>query len=370
LVFKCGMNAYWVGTVDLDIVTTTPQPPPPKTTTTTTNGIEENNNPKVATTTTSISTSWSMHSVTSRTAVEDPAISEIVKRNRKESDESALVTAFGEGIARTLRLDDVIARIGDDDDDGGAANELGDDGAIATSTSISPAAATMALPLDTRMSSVRRREATGGNLVADAMHWLLKTSIRIENNSNNSSHSNNNSSSFPTLAMINGGFIRGDRLRGAGTNFTVRDVLTELPFPRTMKVLTIEGRHLKKAMAQQLSGSSKGPTGAYPHLSSNARLSYRLGSFSDSTESNDEGELVSILTFTVDGVELCDRQKYSIAVTSFVADGNEGCSSWLESTRVRNTGWDELNLSCVLLKYLQEKRAIHPVLEDRVRLQK
>jgi hypothetical protein len=38
----------------------------------------------------------------------------------------------------------------------------------------------------------------------------------------------------PTLVMINGGFIRGDRLKGPGADITARDVRMELPFPGTM----------------------------------------------------------------------------------------------------------------------------------------
>ncbi len=32
-------------------------------------------------------------------------------------------------------------------------------------------------PLDTRMSSVRRRDATGGDLVVDEMHWTLEMGV-------------------------------------------------------------------------------------------------------------------------------------------------------------------------------------------------
>ena len=38
----------------------------------------------------------------------------------------------------------------------------------------------------------------------------------------------------PTLVMINGGFIRGDRLYGPGADITARDVRRKLPFPGTM----------------------------------------------------------------------------------------------------------------------------------------
>ena len=307
LVFKCGMNAYWVGEVHLDIT-------------------QDQNNDQVR----SISTSWSMHAVTPSIA-EDYTVSGIVKKCRKKTDESAMISNFGQDIA----IDEVIATVGDIPKD-------------AVINGGSASASTSTLPLDTRMSSVRRREATGGNLVADAMHWLLQTSTE-------------NNKSLPMLAMINGGFIRGDRLYEPGSIITAREILKELPFPRTMKVLEIDGLSLKEAMMQQLRGSSKGPTGAFPHVSSNARFVYQLDGGSDLEEH------FSITKISVDGLRIYNSQKYLVAVTCFVADGNEGCSSWLKGTRVKNPAWEDINMSCVLLKYLQCHNIIRPALEDRVR---
>ena len=152
----------------------------------------------------SISTSWSMNAVTTR-IMEDDVVSDIVKRHRKKTDEDSMVSSFGREVAEEMNLDDVITKISSD-----------------------------SFSLDTRMSSVRRREATGGNLVADGMHWLIQTYIDKD------SHA-----TIPTLAMINGGFIRGDRQYSSGSDFTVRHLLKELPFPRTMEVLEIQGVHLR-----------------------------------------------------------------------------------------------------------------------------
>lgn len=303
LVFKCGMNAYWVGCVDLEIELKTGLP----------SGEMDVK---------SISTSWSMNAVTTR-IMEDDVVSDIVKRHRKKTDEDSMVSSFGREAAESMSLDDVIAQI--------------------SSSSFS---------LDTRMSSVRRREATGGNLIADAMHWLIQTFMDKD------SHHN---AAYPTLAMINGGFIRGDRQYSPGSDFTIRHLLKELPFPRTMEVLEIEGIHLREAMRQQLVGSKKGPTGAYPHLSGNSRLEYLI------SEEADDNNAVAILSFKVDGVEVNDEQVYIIGVTSFVADGNEGCKSWTKSSRVRNDAWNDSFISKVLLQYLSCHRTIEPVLEGRVK---
>ena len=296
LVFKGGMNAYWVGCVDLEIECHL------------SNGVKDVN---------SISTTWSMHAVTKRIK-EDKQISDIVKRHRKKTDEDSMVSSFGREAAEAMSLDDVIATI----------------------TKANGASSS----LDTRMSSVRRREATGGNLIADAMQWLIQT------------HIDKCYDAVCTLAMINGGFIRGDRQYSPGSDFTVRHILKELPFPRTMEVLAIQGRHLRDAMRQQLQGSSKGPTGAFPHLSNNSRLEYDV-----------IDDAVSILSFTVNGVEVDDDQVYIIGVTSFVADGNEGCKSWTNSNRLRYEAWNDLFISNVMLQYLSCHRSITPLLEGRVK---
>lgn len=330
LVFKCGMNAYWVGSVDLDIM------------------IGEDD------VVSSISTSWSMDAVNSRTA-EDATVSKIVKTHRTESEASALISNFGESLASTIHLDDIIATVRD-----------GHNSDVVTAHSST-------LPLDTRMSSVRRHEATGGNLIADAMFWMLQTNIHVPIGiAHNNSSNDNAASSLPMLAMINGGFIRGDTLYQPGSAISVRDVLKELPFPHCMQVLEMSGVYLKEAILQQLKGSSNGPTGAYPHLSSNACLRYGLGggdgsiSSTLSSELEDGSEKYNIHSFTVNGVQVHDEQKYIIAVTTFVADGNEGCTAWLQGKRIANPAWTDVNMSCVLLKYLQCHGVIYPVLEGRV----
>ncbi|KAL7520752.1 hypothetical protein ACHAWX_005461 [Stephanocyclus meneghinianus] len=315
LVFKCGMDAYWVGTVHLDIEYESVSD----------NSFSGKDSHK--TNVTSISTSWAMHAVSSQIP-EDSQVLEIIRKFRKETDERMLAESFGEEIASSLKLDDVIASIGKSDE------------RICT-----------ILPLDTRMSSVRRREATGSNLVADAMHWLLESNMQTQEDD----------LPLPMLAMINGGFIRADRLYQPGSDFTVRHLLKELPFPRGMVVLKLEGKHLKDAIGQQLKGSSRGPTGSYPHLSHNARLVYSVSS----REGDTDEEVISIQSLTVNGLEVIDNQRYLIAVTGFVADGSEGCTSWLQSARIDHPAWN-IKMSCVLLKYLRRHPVILPRLEGRV----
>ena len=332
LVFKCGMNAYWVGEVHLELEYECRNNSTNGSIPTTTSSDRNSKRTSV----TSIVTSWSMQAVTHRTG-EDAEVSSIVKKFRKQTDEQIMVSSFGEEIASKLSLDDVVACI---------------EGSVDGNTN------TKILPLDTRMSSVRRREATGGNMLADSMHWLLQTNIQTCQHSSTSS-------TLPMLAMINGGFIRGDRLYKPGASITVRHVVKELPFPKCMAVLEIDGNHLKMALAQQLKGCSRGPTGSFPHLSSNVRLKYEI---LPDAETDPTKDVIEVHSFTIDGLEVSDDQKYIIAVTEFIAGGNEGCLSWLESTRIDNPAWADTKISCVLLKYLQHHRLVSPVIEGRVEM--
>jgi 2',3'-cyclic-nucleotide 2'-phosphodiesterase (5'-nucleotidase family) len=49
-------------------------------------------------------------------------------------------------------------------------------------------------------------------------------------------------------AIINGGFVRGDRAYGLGTAVTLRDVRYELPFPKVAVLLRIRGDAIVQAL--------------------------------------------------------------------------------------------------------------------------
>ena len=80
-----------------------------------------------------------------------------------------------------------------------------------------------ARPLDSRIASVRAREASFGNLVADALREAVQADI----------------------AVMNGGGVRGNRLYPAGTVLTRRDILTELPFGNTIVAVAITGAQVR-----------------------------------------------------------------------------------------------------------------------------
>jgi hypothetical protein len=84
------------------------------------------------------------------------------------------------------------------------------------------------------------------------------------------------------------------------------------------------------------------------------------------TSSDLGDEIVTIHSLTIDGSAVSDSQEYLIAVTGFVADGSEGCTSWLQSCRIDGDAWDNKMMPYVVLRYLQNQSVISPRLEGRV----
>ncbi|MFG5118464.1 bifunctional metallophosphatase/5'-nucleotidase [Methylorubrum sp. POS3] len=81
-------------------------------------------------------------------------------------------------------------------------------------------------PFDSRVASVRSREASFGSLVADAVRM----------------------STGAEIGLMNGGGIRGDRLYPAGAAITRRDILSELPFGNTVVLVALDGATVRAAL--------------------------------------------------------------------------------------------------------------------------
>jgi 5'-nucleotidase / UDP-sugar diphosphatase len=88
--------------------------------------------------------------------------------------------------------------------------------------------ATLKRELDSRNAVVRGGEAAIGNLFADALRAGTKADV----------------------ALINGGGFRGGKIYPAGTKFSRKDVLTELPFLN--KALVLDGSHAERGFGGRL----------------------------------------------------------------------------------------------------------------------
>eukprot|EP00039_Didymoeca_costata_P023512 m.7347 g.7347 ORF g.7347 m.7347 type:complete len:570 (-) comp3701_c0_seq1:63-1772(-) len=235
--------------------------------------------------------SWHMHTTRHTPPADD--CKKIIEEHQLKADKAGLVS-MGAHFQQPIELHDVLATL-----------------------------ATNSEALDTRTGEVRMREATSGMILADAIFEFFKDAE-------------------PDFAVINGGFIRGDRLYPPGTDITVRDVLQELPFPRAATCLEILGQYVKDAFEQHLS-LLPAATGSYPHVTKHIYLEY--------DDRLPQGKRVTKLLFN--GKPLIDTKKYRIVLTEFMANGGDGCSAWSYGIVDRRTV-PARRISHILIWYLSQ----------------
>lgn len=302
LIFKCGQNGYWVGAVDLDVdfeVSCVDSDH---------DGANEDD-AVLDSDSVRIFPSWHMHSTNRAEA--DPGIHAIVDRHQSEVDEEVL-RSHGDAL-QGMHLEDVIATV------------VGD-------------------TLDTRTTQVRRKETTSGNLIADAMLDYYTKGFE-----------DFTTDGVETMAMINGGFIRGDTRYPNGTRLSLRDVLEEMPFPKLSCLIELQGKHLRLAMEQQLR-ACPAATGGFPHLSQNAKIEYDVSA----------PALRRIRRFVLNGRDIEDETRYRIVVTDFVSSGGDGASAWCFGVQQAIEGRPSKRVSIIVLNYLQERDAVDVRIQGRV----
>ncbi|GJE26138.1 bifunctional metallophosphatase/5'-nucleotidase [Methylobacterium organophilum] len=189
-----------------------------------------------------------------------------------------------------------------------------------------------AVPLDSRVATVRARESSFADLVADAVR--ARTGAEI--------------------GLMNGGGIRGDRLYPSGTVLTRRDVLTELPFGNTTVLVEITGNVLRAAIEHGYADLGR-TSGRFLQISG---LQVTL----DPT-SPPGNRLVSAL---VGGVPLQDEKRYRVAANNFMLDGGNGYGMLAEG-RVLIGPTDGTLLADAVMTYLRERSPV-TVEEGRILL--
>jgi 2',3'-cyclic-nucleotide 2'-phosphodiesterase (5'-nucleotidase family) len=144
--------------------------------------------------------------------------------------------------------------------------------------------------LDSRIASVRVREASFGSLVADALRAALGAQV----------------------AIMNGGGIRGNRLYPAGTVLTRRDILTELPFGNSTVLVSLTGAQIQTLLEGALTDLGR-PAGRFPHVSG-------------LTLTVDPAAPVGrrIVAIRVGDASLDEAQTYTVASNNFLYEGGNG----------------------------------------------
>lgn len=144
--------------------------------------------------------------------------------------------------------------------------------------------------LDTRRAAVRAEETRFGNLVAE----VLKDSLDAD------------------IGLMNGGGIRGDRTYPAGSDLTIRDIVSELPFGNVGVKVRISGALLREVLENGVS-SVESVAGRFPQI---AGLSFAYD------PSRPPG--ARVVDILVAGEKLDPKAQYTLATNDYVAGGGDG----------------------------------------------
>jgi 5'-nucleotidase/UDP-sugar diphosphatase len=186
--------------------------------------------------------------------------------------------------------------------------------AAAAATVLIPA---LPAPLNALTKAVRTREASAGNLLADAMlAWTPGTQ----------------------LGLINGGFIRNDKLYAAGTALTHADVLEMLPFARPIVLMDIRGADLRRGIEQMLV-HTPAASGAFPQLSRGVAMRYDPLA----------PPMSKIVSLALNGEPIEDERRYRVATSKFLRGGGDNCSAFAEGATVES---HEVRIAKAMSHYL------------------
>lgn len=186
--------------------------------------------------------------------------------------------------------------------------------------------------LDSRRATVRSQEAAIGNLIADAMRETTGA----------------------TIAITNGGGIRGDTEYPAGTKLTRKDVLTELPFGNKVVTLELTGADLMSALENGFSQVETGG-GRFPQVSGMAVVV---------DLENPAGERV--LDVTIGGAPLDKAATYVLATNDYMARGGDGYNAFANAKQLIDA-IDATLMASQVIDHIAAKGNVAPKVEGRIK---
>jgi 2',3'-cyclic-nucleotide 2'-phosphodiesterase (5'-nucleotidase family) len=200
------------------------------------------------------------------------------------------------------------------------------------STALDQPVGKSAVELDSRNETVRYRESSFGNLIADALRHVHKADA----------------------ALVNGGGIRGNRVRPAGETLTRRDLIKELPFGNVGVLVEVEGAILREVLERTLNRAGKG-SGSFPQISGMS-LVYDIAKPPGS-------RLVSL---EVAGAPLEEKRLYRLAASDFLVRGGDG-QIGLKGAKVLIDPSAAQLITTEIEMYLQSASPYDPGLAPRIR---
>lgn len=188
-----------------------------------------------------------------------------------------------------------------------------------------------ATDLDSRKDGVRTVETTMGDLVADALRAHFKADV----------------------ALVNGGGIRGDAMRSAGTPITRRDVFAELPFGNVGVLVVLKGTDLRAAVESGVSQVAD-KAGRFPQVSG---LSFTYDPKAPAGS--------RVLEIKVGGQPLDPEAVYTVATNDYMLGGGDGYAT-LGKGRIIVNASGAMLLATIVMDYITEQKTVAPKLEGRI----
>ncbi len=185
--------------------------------------------------------------------------------------------------------------------------------------------------LESVRASVRTKETTMGNLIADAIRAGTGADVSI----------------------ANGGGIRGDTVYEPGTVLTRKDILTELPFGNTTVTVALKGADLLAALENGVS-RVEDVQGRFPQVSGMTFV------FDAGKEAGSRIEEVM-----VGGAPLDLDKVYVLATNNYVLGGGDGYSSLANGDTLIDGDAGKLMASMVM-DYVSAAGTVAPVVEGRI----
>lgn len=193
--------------------------------------------------------------------------------------------------------------------------------------------ATTSQSFDTLRPTVRTRESAFGNIVTDALREAAQTDI----------------------AIINGGAIRGEKEYTSDAVITRRDIAEELPFRSRIMVVELTGAQLLLGLENGLS-QVEGAKGRFLQMSGLEMVfdgSKPIGS--------------RLLSATVDGRAVEPNQKYTVAMSDYLANGGDGFAMFNNAKRLGFSQQVTPLISDIVISYFRKKQTLTAIIEGRIR---
>lgn len=173
--------------------------------------------------------------------------------------------------------------------------------------------------LDARTQSVRMHATNAGTLVAEAFRSGLNADF----------------------AIVNGGSLRSDKLVGPGV-LRRQDIKQLLPFENHVYKLSLTGEALLQVMKNLGTALGQRPQGRYPHVAG-LQLVWEGGQIATVHDQH--------------GKPLSPNRVYTLAVTDFLAEGNNGYDGLKRAKRLNTEDTAPIETELVM-QYIEKKKVI------------